>query len=216
MCSPAQPLPFSRCGANRQAHAWPWLMTGKARRVGKTGPAAKARSSNTNVPSREGRRAEEESDAQSGQRIERSPLQRRRSDAMGTVTTTTTAPAIPVIPAQPATPAGIDWGIRLSWKAIAGFATVVGLVLLGIKAVTYTNNLAHSITTLAEAVGKLDGTIGTVTSDIVAIKQRMAAYDATQSSRQAETADILQRQQRMEQALADLRADVAAATAGRK
>ena len=185
MCAPARPLPFSRCGANRQALAWPWLM-----------------------PPRKKREVD-------SPRIERS-VHRRRTDAVGTVTTTTTAPAIPVTPATPAVPAGIDWGIRLSWKAIAGIATLLALAGLGVKAVTYTNNLAHSITTLAEAVGKLDGTIGTVTSDIASIKQRMAASDATEASRAAEMVDLAQRQQRMEQAIADLRAAVAAAGAPRK
>lgn len=166
MCSPAQPLPLYRLGANRQAIAWPWLMAARKRAKPVTAGLA------DNDEPRATRRA-------------------RRASVL-------------------------EYGLpAISWRAIAGIATLVGLVFMGVKGVTYTNNLAHSITTLADAVGKLDGTIGTVTSDIVSIKQRMAVYDATQATRTTEIADMVQRQQRMEQAIADLRAEVAAASAGR-
>lgn len=213
MCSPAQPMPFASIGANRQAErkfAWPWLMAPRKQRSQRRS-AERARASEADATAT--------TDA-AGERTPRT-VQRRRTDAVGTVTTTTTAPAIPVVPVVPATPAtptapaGIDWGIRISWKALAGIATLLALAGIGVKAVTYTNNLAHSITTLADAVGKLDGTIGTVTSDIVSLKQRMAVYDANEAARQTELADIQQRQQRMEQAIADLRAAVAA-SGGRK
>ena len=167
MCSAyadARPLPLCRCGANRQAIAWPWLMA----------PRKKA-----------ARAATRDSAAD----VEREPTWHPRSKRSGVLEN-----GIPAI----------------SWRTLAGVATLVGLLLIGIKAVTYTNNLAHSITTLADAVGKLDGTIGTVTSDIVVLKQRMAVYDANEAARQTELTDIQQRQQRIEQAVADLRAAVAA------
>lgn len=182
------PTAFASREPHSQApHAWLRLMASKR-------PAARP-------PAR--------SAARSSSRAAERPRDRRAS-AVTTEQSQSTAEAA-VVPRSP--PIGLDWGIRLSWRTLAGIATLVGLLLLGIKAVTYTNNLAHSITTLAGAVGKLDGTIGTVTSDVASIKQRMAAYDAIQLTRQTELADMTQRQQRIEQSLADLRAVVAAATA---
>ena len=110
----------------------------------------------------------------------------------------------------------LDWGIRLSWRTIAGVATLVGLLLLGIRAVTYANSLATSITTLAGAVGKLDGTMSSTTGEIVVIKQRLATYDVMLANVQAQQTDMAQRQQRMEEAIANLRTDLAGTKAGRK
>jgi hypothetical protein len=111
----------------------------------------------------------------------------------------------------------LEWGIpAVSWRTIAGIAALVGLLLLGIKAVTYANSLATSITTLAGAVGKLDGTMSSTTNDVVAIKQRLATYDVMLANMQAQQTDMAQREQRMEQTIADIRTDVAGTKAGRQ